>query len=390
MEIKASVDDLRKKKLFIGLPCYGGMMTGMCAKSCLDLQGMAIQFGVEIRFSFLFNESLITRARNYLTDEFLRSTSTRPNPNFNDKEPESETNKKTREEPYTHLLFIDSDIHFDPRDVFALLALDRDIIGAPYPKKSIKWWAVQQATYRHANWGGIKAAIVKNILDRQKDGSVPEISNTQLADIAAEKGKSLDPSEMDKLVGDFVFNAVAGTQQFNVTEPIEVLEIGTGYMMIKREVFEYFEKAYPEKRYRPDHMGQKFFDGSRHIHAYFDCEIDRWYEHVQQEDGSVKVEQKGTERYLSEDYLFCQKARKIVKNKEAIKAYPQQVAEYEAALAAYNVAEDKANLTEPVAPPAPIEERVKVWLCPWMLTHHVGTYAFTGNLPAIANYLGKL
>ena len=32
----------------------------------------------------------------------------------------------------------------------------------------------------------------------------------------------------------------------------------------------------------------------------------------------------------------------------------------------------------------------KVWLCPWMKTQHVGSYAFTGNMPAVANFTGRL
>jgi hypothetical protein len=72
------------------------------------------KYGIETKFSFLFNESLITRARNYLVDEFLRSG-------------------------YTHMMFIDSDIHFNPQDIIALLALDKDVVGGPYPKKSINW-----------------------------------------------------------------------------------------------------------------------------------------------------------------------------------------------------------------------------------------------------------
>jgi hypothetical protein len=112
MQLEVKVEELRKKKLFVATPMYGGMSHGMYVKSCLDLQAICGQYGIEVRFSFIFNESLITRARNYLADEFLRA------------------------EGFTHMLFIDADIHFDPRDVIACLALDKDIIGGPYPKQS--------------------------------------------------------------------------------------------------------------------------------------------------------------------------------------------------------------------------------------------------------------
>mgnify|MGYP006276827573 CR=1 FL=1 len=271
MEIKISKEELSKKKLFLATPMYGGMNHGLYAKSCLDLQALLGQMGVEVRYSFLFNESLITRARNYLVDEFLRA------------------------EQYTHLLFIDSDIHFNPQDVLAMLALDKEVIGGPYPKKSI-------------NWRNIAEAVKKN-------------PNT-------------DPGELSGLVGEFVFNPVAGTQQFSVQEPLEVLELGTGFMMIRREVFKKFETAYPQYRYKPDHAGQKHFDGSRMIHAYFDTIIDRG------------PDAPGTsERYLSEDYFFCQMVRKI---------------------------------------------GVKIWLCPWVRTGHIGTYEFSGDLPRIAAMTGKL
>lgn len=63
MKIQISTDELKKKKLFVGCPMYGGQCTGMFMKSCLDLQNLATQYGVEVKFSFLFNESLIQRAR---------------------------------------------------------------------------------------------------------------------------------------------------------------------------------------------------------------------------------------------------------------------------------------------------------------------------------------
>jgi len=271
MEIQVKIDELRKNKLFVATPMYGGMAHGLYIKSSLDLQTTFSKYGVETKFSFLFNESLITRARNYLVDEFLRSG-------------------------FTHLLFIDSDIHYNPQDVLALMALDKDVIGGPYPKKSINWGNVALAARSHAD---------------------------------------LDPKELENLVGEYVFNVVKGTSQFQVTDPLEVLEIGTGFMMVKREVFEKMEKAYPNIRYKPDHVGQTNFDGSRYIHAYFDTVIDS--------EGSITGG--GSERYLSEDYMFCQMWRKI---------------------------------------------GGKVFLCPWMKTQHIGTYAFTGNMPAVAQYTGRL
>ena len=272
MEISITADELRKVKLFVATPQYGGMAAGLYQKACHDLQGMCIHHGVEVKFSFLFNESLITRARNYLVDEFLRSG-------------------------FTHLLFIDSDIHFNPEDVLTLIALDKDVIGAPYPKKSINWGAV---------WKAAKRLLSDPTFDESK----------------------FHPGELAGVAGEYVFNPVPGTKQFNVTEPLEVMEIGTGFMMVKRHVFDKFRQEYPHLNYKPDHLGQANFDGSRYIHAYFDTVIDP-----------------DSHRYLSEDYMFCQYWRAI---------------------------------------------GGQVWICPWMRTEHIGTYAFQGDLPKIAALTGQL
>ena len=271
MEIQVKVEELKKNKLFVATPMYGGMAHGLYIKASLDLQNVMSKYGIETKFSFLFNESLITRARNYLVDEFLRSD-------------------------FTHLLFIDSDIHYNPQDVIAMLALEKDVIGGPYPKKSINWGNVAQA---------------------------------------ARNNPDLDPKELEGLVGEYVFNVVKGTQQFQVTEPLEVLEIGTGHMMVKRQVFEKMQESFPNIKYKPDHVGQANFDGSRYIHAYFDTVI----------DSKDSITGGGTERYLSEDYMFCQMWRKI---------------------------------------------GGQIFLCPWMKTQHIGTYAFTGDMPKVAQYTGRL
>jgi len=271
-QLSIKAEDLRKVKLFVGTPMYGGFAHGMFQKACLDLQGLCIKYGIEVKFSFLFNESLVTRARNYIVDEYIRSG-------------------------FTHLLFIDSDISFDPNDVIALLALDKDVIGGPYPKKSINWGAIWKASKRLAT-------------DPNFDES------------------KWSPGELEGVAGEYVFNPVPGTTQFKVTEPLEVMEIGTGYMLIKRHVFDKFREEYPHLNYKPDHAGQPNFDGSRYIHAYFDTVIDP-----------------DSHRYLSEDYMFCQYWRAIGGS---------------------------------------------VWLCPWMKTEHVGTYSFKGDMPRIAALTGSL
>ena len=128
IEINVPMEELRKRKLFIAAPMYGGQCAGMFTRSIADLSALCTHYGIQVRFYFLFNESLITRARNYCADEFMRSGD-------------------------THLMFIDSDIGFNPNDVIALLALQNpdatednyDIIAGPYPKKCISWEKIKVA-----------------------------------------------------------------------------------------------------------------------------------------------------------------------------------------------------------------------------------------------------
>lgn len=264
MEIKISIEELRQRKLFLATPMYGGQCAGLYTRSIADLTAMCVKYGIELRHYFLFNESLITRARNYCCDEFLRSDC-------------------------THMMFIDSDIGFDANDVITLLALQSDdsefdVLAGPYPKKCI-------------SWEKIKLAVDKGIADE-------------------------DPNVLEKYVGDYVFNPTSNSGSIPLSEPVEVLESGTGFMMIRRKAFELYDSAYPEQKYRPDHVRTANFDGSREIMAYFDCIIDPV-----------------SKRYLSEDYMFCQHLRNA---------------------------------------------GGKIWFCPWMQTQHVGSYIFGGSLADLA------
>ena len=264
MEIKVPVAELKKKKLFLAVPMYGGMCSGMFARSIADLSALCVNYGIALQMYFLFNESLIPRARNYCCDEFVRSDA-------------------------THMMFIDADIGFNPQDVIALLALqsdesEYDVIGGPYPKKCIAWEKV-------------KMAVDKGFADD-------------------------DPGKLEAFVGDYVFNPKGGQTTIPLNQPVEVLEIGTGFMMMRRKTFDVFREKFSQYSYKPDHVRTEHFDGSREIMMYFQAEIDPV-----------------SKRYLSEDYWFCQKLQ---------------------------------------------EAGLKTWLCPWMKLQHVGTMVFGGSLVDLA------
>lgn len=264
IEVSIEIDKLRERKIFLATPMYGGVCSGMFARSVMDLASRCTNLGITLQVYYLFNESLITRARNYCADEFMRSDC-------------------------THLMFIDSDIGFNPEDVLVMLSLmgddsDYDVMGGPYPKKCISWEKVKQA---------------------------------------ADKGFGDDnPNDLEKYIGDYVFNPKLNTTEIPINRPVEVLEAGTGFLMIRRKTFEKYAETFPHLSYKPDHVRTEAFDGTREIMAYFDCIIEPT-----------------TKRYLSEDYMFC-----------------------------YNV--QKAGM--------------KVWFCPWMRLQHVGTYVFGGSLGDLA------
>jgi len=235
MQFELDIQKLRTKKLFVATPMYGGQCHGAYTKAITDLMILCTKYGIEAKLFFIFNESLVQRARNYLTDEFVRSG-------------------------YDHMIFIDSDIHFEPQDVLVMMHFaasrdDMDVVCGPYPKKAI-------------SWEKIKVAVDKGYADK-------------------------NPNQLEEFVGDFVFNPADGITQFRVDEPIEVKESGTGFMLITREALQKYDKAFPTQSYKPDHVRTANFDGSREIMAYFDCVI-------------CPI----TKRYLSEDYMFCQWMRK--------------------------------------------------------------------------------
>ncbi len=213
MEItQQQVEFLRKQHVQIALPCYGGVLHECVMTSLVKFAIFTQRLGMPFSLDTMINESLVQRARNHLTAKFLENSSA------------------------THLLFIDSDIGFEPEHIFKLLLHDKDIVGGLYPKKAIP------------------PDFVVNVSPEAVDAN---------GQIKAENGL------------------------------IPVSRLGTGFMLIKRNVFEQHIAAYPNTKFTNNiGLDPKY---NPFCYTFWDC----W------------ISQDSHREYLSEDWAFIVKSRVI-------------------------------------------------------------------------------
>lgn len=246
-----------KASLFVATPAYGGLCHVMYSLGLTQASQVFANNGVLMYMGFMQNESLITRGRNRLVYDFLNT-------------------------PATHLMFIDADIGFDPHDIIQMIDADKEIICGIYPKKEIDWCRVKEAV----------------------DNGVPA-------------------DQLHEHVGSFVVNFVDGAKVMDVrmNEPFEIENGGTGFMLIKREVFEKLADKVPS--YRND------------MFTAVQAEDPNFQRTMIKEFFATSIDEESGGRLLSEDYHFCKLARK---------------------------------------------NGVKIWAAPWAQLTHCGTYNFHGNL----------
>jgi hypothetical protein len=150
-------------------------------------------------------------------------------------------------------MFIDADIEFAVEDVIRLIAADRDVVVGAYPKKGINWDLVR-----------------RHVLDN-RDSPTSNIS-----------------ASGSEYAINFNFKDLA-TRSIEVQDGLVSLkDAGTGFMLIKRSVFDAMSKAYPELQYNNDINVDKELD--KFTFAFFDTIIEA-----------------SSKRYLSEDYTFCRR-----------------------------------------------------------------------------------
>jgi len=156
----------------------------------------------------------------------------------------------------THLLFVDADISFEPQQVERLLRFDKDFTGALYPLKSMDWDLIPQRCVERGE--SVRQAALSYV-------------------------GTFCPEGEGKQEGDFATGIYAGG----------------GFQLIRRSALERMIAAYPETHFKRVHdlpMSGSRRDAvqSSNLFALFDCIIDS-------ETGA----------YLSEDYSFCLRWRKI-------------------------------------------------------------------------------
>ena len=222
-----SFEQIKGKHIAVCTPCYGGMVFQNYLLSIIKLIGVCQHYGVQLSFIIRGGDSLIPRTRNSIVAEFMAT------------------------EHFTHLLWIDADIGFDPDAVLRLLRADREVVAGVYPMKTL---------------------VLPDPL--------PAVSKAELmASIAR-----------------YPFNPIGGRVSMDQYGFIEVLDAPTGLMMIKREAFDRLIAAYPDHRIIADHM-----PGLEHIADKIEKYNYRFFDVMTEANG----------RYLSEDYAFCRRWQAI-------------------------------------------------------------------------------
>lgn len=179
--------DMAGKKLFIALPAYDFKVSLKLAISLTHFGQHALQHGVDVQIGSICGCSVVSRARNLLAQDLLES-------------------------PCDYLLFIDSDINFEPDAIFRLMAwISED------PKK------------------GIVAAVPR----------VRAVDTRYITNLDYDEDKQLTMNRMGL---------------------VRAEEVATAFMMVRREVFLDMRKAHPEWEYYDERTG-------RTLHAFFDFQV---------------------------------------------------------------------------------------------------------------------
>ena len=233
MNKKTEVPNVSKlPSIFVATPVHSECSIHY-TQALLAFQQKCMSNGILVSFTLL-KSSLVTQGRNLCVNTFM---------------------EESIKHPYSHMLFIDSDIEFSFETIMKLIAADKDIVAAPYPLKDLDWEKIAKRI-KH-----------KNITD----------GNTM-----SKQGFTWPL----KLEGKNEVTVIGGVA--------EVTHAPTGCMLIKREVFEKMIQELPElKINQPTVINGKMVE-KEFMYNFFDC-----------------YHEPETKKYYGEDFGFCKRWAEI-------------------------------------------------------------------------------
>lgn len=101
-----------RARVMVAVPTYTCEVHYRLLESLTAAWVYCLMHGIELELRVAARFSLVQYARNYLVQQFLA------------------------DESYTHLMWIDADVGFDPRAIMQLLNHEKDVIGGVYPVKT--------------------------------------------------------------------------------------------------------------------------------------------------------------------------------------------------------------------------------------------------------------
>jgi hypothetical protein len=227
-----------KVKLYVLTPCYGGLCHVNYILKIMETKEVLHRMGITMILQFMRNESLITRGRNSLAAKAM-----------SDKE-------------MTHILFIDSDITWEPIHIIKLIIADKELVGGIYPFKKYHW-------ERFSKEG------IQSILERKASPYNKDLTDTQMI--------------YHNLLH-YNFNYLQNQNKIE-NNLMEIYTLATGFMMIQRSCIDKMIAAHPQCKYTDD-CGFLQGEENRYAYSLFDCAI-------------------VNDHYYSEDWLFCHRWRLI-------------------------------------------------------------------------------
>jgi len=223
--------------VYILTPCYDGKVNCGYLQCLLQTIQYFNEIRIPLKIELCSNDSLITRARNNLVAKSMS------NPLM------------------THVIFIDADIQWSPGDIVKLLLSDKSVCGGAYPLKKYDFDRLIPTE--------LEANPVQKWLDNKKNSILHNTVNDAL----------MIQSQLLKYNVNYF-------KELNIdTNVAKVRHLATGFLMIKRTVFEKMNRVFPEWKYK-DNIGFLSKEEEEQAYAYFDTGVEGGY-------------------FSSEDWKFC-------------------------------------------------------------------------------------